>query len=133
MKKSELIRENWDKLSEQMIWCYEQVIRSYGRIEYQIYLWEDGEIELLQGPQGDNSWLKPRDAEPRELYYICTVDAPFFDPWDLSDHGAPDDEEEKEREYEEIIAWCMDEYKLNVDEKLSDIIEEVEREEMFED
>lgn len=132
MKKSEIIKANYASILEAMKEHYETVVRSYGRCQYQIYVWEDGEIECLQGPQGDNSWLKPKDAEPRMLYYVCTVGGQYIDPWDFADHGAPDDQDEREKEEEEIFSWLIEEYDHEGAEAALDAaIDEAEEEERY--
>ena len=120
MKRSEAIETFRKTISEELINRYRSVLECDGRIQYKVYVWEDGEIECLSGPQGDNSWLQAKDTEPRELFYVCKVDSPFFDPWDCADHSAPDDEEEREKERAEIIEWLVDQYA----EQLDAIIEE---------
>lgn len=130
MKKSEIIRENLKDISEAMIERYRIVLKCHGQVQYKIYIWEDGEIECLEGPQGDNTRLAPRQNETRNLYYVTTVDHPFFDPWDLADHSAPDDDAEREAEEAEIIDWCVDSYEEALPDKLDAIIAEAEDEEM---
>lgn len=123
MNRSEIISLHREAIASDMVSRYRSVLECGGRIQYKLFIWEDGELEVLEGVQGDNSWLQARDAEPRELFYICTIDCPCFDPWDCTDHAAPDDEEEREREEQEIIDWCVDEYKAAIDEKLDAVIE----------
>ena len=130
MKKSEIIRENLKAISEAMIERYKIVLKCHGQVQYKIYIWEDGEIECLEGPQGDNSRLAPRQNEPRKLFYVTTVDHPFFDPWDMADHSAPDDDAEREAEEADIIDWCVDSYEEALPDKLDTIIAEAEDEEM---
>ena len=131
MKRSEIITKYEKDIKTEMVKCYRFVLDSFGRIQYKIYVWEDGEIECLEGVQGDNSYLKAKDSEPRELYYICTIDSPCFDPWDYSDHSAPEDETEREKEKQEIIDYIVDEYETNVSDVLDTIITEAEQEELF--
>lgn len=128
MKKSEIITKHAVPITQAMCSSYRRVLRSRGNEQLQIYVWEDGEIEFLSGPCGDHSRLAPRDNEPRELYYVTTVFAPGFDPWDMTDRSRPEDEAEREAEEEEIIAWCIDEYEKSVFEVLDTIIEEAEEE-----
>ena len=131
MKKSEAITKYSGDIAEIMVNRYRTVLECDGRIQYKIYVWEDGEIECMEGPQGDNSWLQAKNNEPRELFYVCTIDSPCFDPWDYSDHGAPEDDDEREAERSEIIDWLVNDYKDNVSDKLDEIIEEAEREESY--
>lgn len=132
MKKSEAILKYQGEIEETMISRYRTVLDSYGRVQYKVYVWEDGEIECLEGPQGDNCWLQAKDHEPRELFYVCTVESPYFDPWDYSDHSAPDDEEERETECQEIIDYLVDNYKENISDKMDAIIAEAQQDESFE-
>lgn len=113
MKTSELIRKHAETIKDTMVARYKTVLECNGSVQYKIYIWDDGEIECQEGPQGDNSYLVPRSGEARDLYYICTVSAPFFDAWDLTDHAAPEDENERETERAEIITWAVDEYREN--------------------
>lgn len=130
MKYSEIINANYDRITEELISDYRSVIESEGRIQYKVYIWEDGEIETLCGPQGDNSWLKPRDAEPRHLYCVTVVDAdPSFSIWDYSDEGEPDDEDERETMRAAIIDWLVDEYSQRISETMDEIISEAEEDE----
>lgn len=124
MTKIEVIKKYSDSIKNEMVDRYSSVLDSFGRIQYQIYIWDDGEIECLEGVQGDNSYLKAKDSETRNLYYVCTVSAPNFDPWDYSDHAAPDNETERETERTEIIDYLVDEYKQNLPDVFDAIIEE---------
>lgn len=133
MKKSEVMVMYREKIIDTMVEYYEYVLNCNGRIQYTIYIWEDGEIEILEEVQGGNSWLKPREMETRELFCVCTIDCPFFDPWDCTDHSAPDDEEGREAERKEIIDWLVDEYKANVDDVFNEILTMVEEEEYLND
>ena len=129
MKDSVIIRKHRKAIAAAMVDRYRTVLESAGRIQYRIYIWEDGEIECLEGPQGDNGYLKAKDYEPRELVYVRTISSPFFDPWDYTDESAPDDEDEREATEQEIIDWLVDEFRNSTDDILDSVIEEVEREE----
>ena len=134
MKRSEAIEKYYDKIKADMVELYRSVIECDGRIQYGIYIWEDGELEHLEEVQGGTGWLKPRDYEPRELYYVTTIYVdPSFDIWDCSESGAPDDEDEREAMREEIIDWLVDDYKANVSDTLDSIIEDVKRREKYDD
>lgn len=132
MKRSEAIVKYYDAIRAEMIDLYRTVIECDGRIQYKLYVWEDGEIERLEGPQGDNAWLRPRDMEPRELYYVDTIEvSPSFSVWDSYDEVPPEDEAERENLVNEIVDWLCDSYKETIDEHLDAIIEEAEYEEQF--
>lgn len=133
MKRSEIITKYYDKIRESMIDHYREVVSADGRIQYSIYIWEDGELEYLYEVQGDNGWLQPRDMEPRELFFVCTIsESPSFDIWDYSDVGMPEDEVEQEAMREEIIDWLVDGYKDIVDDILGTIISDAEEAERYE-
>lgn len=132
MKRSEALTKYYSKIAEDMTAHYREVIENDGRIQYAIYVWEDGEIERLLEPQGGNGWLKPRDYEPRELFYVTTIGEPAsFSIWDCSEYGEPEDETERETQREEIIDWLAGEYASNVRDVLDAIIEEAETDERY--
>ena len=129
MKNSEMIKKFAAKIQESMIESYKTAIECEGRIEYQIYIWEDGEVERLQTVSGDNSYLKAKDSEPRKLVYVTTVKG--CNPYDCADEAIPEDEAEREAMKAELIDWLMDEYKAAVSEKLEEAIEREENEEKY--
>lgn len=132
MKRSEALTKYYSKIAEDMVEHYRTVLECDGRIQYKLYIWQDGEIERLQGPQGDNSYLKPRDMEPRELFYICTIgESASFSIWDFAENGEPEDDTERDTQREEIIDWLAGEYAGNVRDVLDAIIEEAETDERY--
>lgn len=132
MKKSEIISKNRKAIIDAMADRYQVVLDSDGKIQYQIYIWEDGEIEMLEGAQGDNSYLQPKSGEPRDLYYIATVSAPCFYAFDYSDEPEPEDETEREAARQEIIDYLVGEYRQNqADEIIDHVIDEAERDEKY--
>lgn len=120
MKTSEAIIKYQDEIKSTMIEKYRSVLNCNGSIQYKVYVWEDGNIECLEGTQGDNTYLVPKDPD-KNLFYVCTVSAPYFDPWDYTDHSAPDNETERETERQEIIEYLVNEYESNI----SDIIDTI--------
>lgn len=132
MKKSEAIEKYREAIASEMIEKYQSVLDSNGNAQYQIYVWEDGEIETLCGPQGDNSYLAPRQYETRQLFYVTTIDMPCFDPWDFSDHSRPDDEIDQEKERKEIIDWLIDDYRDHLDDLIGEICADAEYTERME-
>lgn len=111
MKQVEVITSNKAAIIDAMKSAYRAVLHADGRIAVQIYIWEDGELETLEDVQGSTSWLQARDAEPRRLYYVTTVDAgPCFDIWDASENGKPDDPDEAAALQDEITDWLMESY-----------------------
>lgn len=130
MKKSEAITASAAKISDALINAYRAVLESGGRMQYKVYLWDDGDVQTLPGVQGDTCRLEPRAGESRNLYYLTTVEAPGFDPWDAADHSAPDDPDERSAEEAEIIDWTMDAYKENLYSILDNLLLDAEREEL---
>lgn len=131
MKKSEVILKYRKEIETEMIKKYRYVLESYGRIQYGIYVWDDGNIECLEDVQGSNAYLKEKDNETRTLYYICTVSVSYFDPWDYTDHSAPENETEREKECSEIIDYLVDEYKQDVSDIIDGVIYECEFNECY--
>ncbi|MBO7421801.1 MAG: hypothetical protein J6T99_00235 [Oscillospiraceae bacterium] len=131
MKASEIISANRAALAETLTEKYRSVISCDGRIQYKIYIWEDGEIECQEGVQGDNSYLVPNRGESRKLYYVTKVSVPCANIWDLAGESAPDDESEKAAKEADIIDWLMDEYRSNVDDVIDSAIEDAERDESY--
>lgn len=130
MKRSEAIVTYRDKIIDCMVSNYRAVLGCGGKIQYRIYVWEDGELEELEDVHGSTSYLQAKKYEPRKLYYVCTITAPCFTPWDFADHPAPEDEEEREREEREIIDWLIDEYRAtSAPEVLDAVILEAKQEE----
>lgn len=78
MKRAEVIEANRERLAEEMRNLYRSVLDCDGRIEYSVYIWDDGEIETLEQTQGGNGWLQPKEWEDRKLYHVADVSAPFF-------------------------------------------------------
>jgi len=135
MKASEIIISNYDRIKQEMIDLYKTVVSCNGRIQYSLYIWEDGEFERLEEPQGGNGWLKAKQYEPRQLFYITYIDVgPGFSIWDYCEDGRPDDPKEAEELESDIIDWLVCEYEANIDDVLDGIIrdkkeiEEIEEE-----
>lgn len=113
MTRYEIIKKYEDKIIETMVEYYEAVVRYNGRVEYALYIWEDGEIEVLEKTSGDNSWLQAKDWEERELFYVTKVKVDsIFNIWDgAGDISIPEDEDEAAEMEEELIENLVDEYK----------------------
>ena len=138
MKASEIIAKYRKEIAESMTDAYRTVISHAGRFQYKVYVWSDGEIERLEGPQGDNSCLVPKTNEPRSLYYIDTISEPYIDIWNLAEESVPDDEAEKEAKEAEIIDCLVSDYKNNsvdyiIDNAIEKAKEDEEYDEMFDD
>ena len=129
MKTSEAIEAYREKISAAMREDYRAVLEAKGRIEYKIYVWEDGELVEMCEPQGSNAWLQPRDHETRDLFEVVTVSYPFFDPWDCTSESIPDDEAEREKAEAEIIDWLCDEYVHEVETIIDEQIRSAKEEE----
>lgn len=130
MTRSEIIRENWGTIAEEMTRLYDLVLTWDGRVLYKLYIWEDGELERLEDVPGSTTRLQPRDAEPRALFYVTTISAPNLDLMDAAGIDPDDDDEEtKEALLEEAKQLELDAYAESVPDVLDAIIEEAEREE----
>lgn len=123
----EFLRRHREVIEEEMVEKYSSVLDSRGRCQYKLYMWDDGEPECLCDAQGSSGYLVPKRGESRSLYYITTIAEPCFDPWDYTDHSAPDDEEEREKEREEICSWLVDEYRAGVHDLLDEILDQMEK------
>lgn len=132
MKKSEIIAGNYDAIIDAMASAYKTVLNSRGTVQEDIYIWSDGEIHVFEDVQGSNTRLVPRDMETRELFYITTVDAPFFDPWDGCPDPAPDDPAEREAAEQAYIAELVEDYAADAaPEILDNVIMDATDEERF--
>ena len=112
MKKSEIIKKYEDKIIEAMTEYYEEVIRCNGRIQYDLYIWEDGELEPMQNVSGNNCWLVPRNGESRELFFVTTIKVDSsFNIWDgVGCISIPEDEDEAAEMEEELIQELVNAY-----------------------
>lgn len=124
MTSSEIIKRSFWDLKEKMIELYRSVLNCSGEIQYALYVWEDGEIQYLEGVQGDNSRLYANNSETRKLVYVDTIEYPFFDVWDNVPDGKPEDPEEAEHVKHETIDWLVEQYMEAVCDKLDIIIQE---------
>lgn len=95
---------HYNELLREMTERYRNVLESDGQCQYKVYIWEDGEIECLCGPNGDNTCLAPNRGEHRKLYYVTTIDAPYVDVFSLSG------EDPSECSKEDAIDWLVDTY-----------------------
>ena len=132
MKNSEIIRANYAAILSAMAECYETVIRSGGRVQETVYIWEDGEIQTLEDVQGGNTFLSPRNMETRKLVRVVTIEAPCFDVWDFAMDPRPEDEAEAAKMEEELIQWYLEEgIKEEMYAKLDAAIEDAEMDEAY--
>ena len=124
MKKSEIIAQHYDTLRNTMADLYRDVVQHNARIQYELYIWEDGEIETLCAPNGNTSWLDTNPMETREPFYVCTIaESPCFS---LSDYV--DDETDEETAIDGLVSA----YLFNMaDNVLYAAIKEAERDERY--
>lgn len=80
MKKSDLIRVHYDAIAAEFVKDYRAVLGSAGRIQYSVYIWEDGEIESQYAAQGDSFYLDDSEDDERRLFYLDTIASPFYRP-----------------------------------------------------
>lgn len=73
-----LVEENREELCEVMRDRMESVLESAGRVQYTVYLWDDGKIECLEDVCGGNTWLKPNDPD-RAMMEVATIKMPHYD------------------------------------------------------
>ena len=127
MGKLETIYKNQDRIYQEMLARYRDVLVNDCEIQYQVYIWDDGEIETIEGSYGDNSFLKPKSGETRELYYVCTVAAPGLNVADYVEPNDPDDEQSIIEAQEDAIEGLCDEYKDTAKSILIEVIKEEQR------
>ena len=131
MKRSEVLEKYRDKIMAAMVSNYRTVITYHGSVQEDIYVWDDGEIIEHEEVQGSNGQLVPSEAETRELFFVCCIEMPYYDPWDGTIDGPPDDEDEREREEKELIDYEVTEYESNVSDYLDEIIAEAKWDEQY--
>ncbi len=108
--KLEVIEANEEKIIAEMESCYRSVLECDGRVEYKIYVWEDGEIEIFEDVQGGTTYLKANEYEERWLYGVTRVSFPNFDPFESYPETIPEDEDERDALREELIDEQMSYY-----------------------
>lgn len=132
MKKSEIIAANYDAIIAAMADAYKTVLNSRGTVQEDIYIWSDGEIHVFEDVQGGNTYLVPGPASDRELFFVTTVDAPFFDPWDGCPDPAPDVSDEREAAEQAYIAELVKDYEADAAPEILDtVITDAKDEEHF--
>lgn len=126
MKTSELIRANYDRIIDCMLARYRCSMECNGRTIYQIYIWDDGELEVNETVPGSHDWPAPREGSSHDLHYILDVQG--FNPWDIADCREPDDEEEADAMRQELIDMAVDSYRdLQAEINLDGVIEDREK------
>lgn len=124
MTKAEVLSINRERIKDALTSAYEGVLIFEGSIQYAVYIWEDGEIVLYEQAQGDHSYMIPREMETRALYYIDTIGGSPINLWDCANEAPPEDADERQRMEDEIIAWLVDEYRQDLDERMDQLIDE---------
>lgn len=124
MTKFETMNIHRSSIEEALIDSYESVLRCAGTVQYAVYIWEDGEITLLQQAQGDHGYLIPRENETRALYYVETVGGSPIDLWDCANEAPPEDADERQRMEDEIIEWLVDEYRQGINDLMEQLLNE---------
>ena len=112
MKKSEVIEKYEHEIIEEMKDAYRCCLNTDGDCTEQIWIWEDGEIEVLFNVRPNTGVLVPRAGEDRQLFYVLTVDeiSSNFSIWDTTCEPEPDDENEAEKMKQELMQDILDEY-----------------------
>lgn len=130
MTRYEAITKYRNTIEAEMVRLYRSVVDSNGRVMYKLYVWEDGEIEVMEAPQGDNGWLKANDYEPRKLFPVTDIEeSADFSIWDASEYGEPEDPAEAEALREEIIEYEVTRYENVVPDIIDNILDEAKWEE----
>lgn len=133
MKKSEVLRMYWDEIAAAIVETYtdtlETLIRNNCETQYQIYIWDDGEIEYLFGPAGDNSFLQPKEHEERKLYYIGTERAYTGSTADYLDFKDMCEDMTEDEIIDEYLRLCQCLKREMADMVISDLIVSAEDDE----
>ena len=108
-----LVESNRKEIEATMQECYESVIDANGVIQFSIYLWDNGEIKVLEDVQGGNSFLAPHEGYDHELFRLIEIAEPCFDWTNYCDEKVPDKDDEPdayEALKENIIQWLKEDY-----------------------
>lgn len=126
MTKLEVLKKHRTAIEQEAVKLYRTVLESDGDLQFSLYIWEDGEIESLQDVSGGNDTLRPRDSEPRQLFFVTKVSAPAFSWVDMLVDPVSEDEVEQEQQNSEAIDFAVDAFKDEFSDRLDSIIKEVE-------
>lgn len=105
MTKSEVLKEHSEEFMQAMREAYIDLMHCAAptKCEYELYIWEDGEIETLLKPVGSSGFLQAKQEEPRWLDYVCRVRAD--DVWQYMDAEKPSEwDYDTQEEYEKATA-----------------------------
>lgn len=127
MKKSEIVSNNYVSILDAIGTCYRDALEHDGSMQYGVYVWEDGEIEILPAVTGDSTYLVPKDCEPRQLVHVMTVGGNTCHYSDGLD--GTETEDEITTWLDELAGQYLDE---QVEYDLDDVIEELKRQEDLE-
>lgn len=114
MKRSVVLDKHRETIIAAMRKYYERMLQEEGRLQYVIFITEDGRIYTLEDIAGGTSSL---DAD--DLLYVTTIHKK--NPvWGCIDTPVPEDEDEREDLKQGIIECMMDDY--DPEWKLDEII-----------
>lgn len=128
MTKLEALKKYRTAIEQEAVNLYRTVLECDGMIQFSLYVWEDGEIESLQDTNGGNSFLRPRDSEPRQLFFVVRLSEPTFRWEDMMFDPISEDDEEREQQWQDAIDCAVESFPDWFSDKLDSIIRE---EEMF--
>ena len=126
MTKLEVLKKHRTAIEQKAVELYRTVLECDGMIQFSLYVWEDGEIESLQDTNGGNDVLRPRDSEPRQLFFVDRISYPNFSWEDMMFDSVSEDEDERERQRQEAIDFAVDAFKDEFSDRFDSIIKEVE-------
>lgn len=125
MIQTETLELYKEEIKEKMVECYRDVLES-PQIQLGIYIWSDGEFQILTDVQGGNSWLEKKDWEERDLFYVTTIKLdPGFDIWDWTCDPKPDDRTEAEKYEKELIDEFVSEYEADIERTFDEILDQI--------
>lgn len=117
--KSDVIENFRDEISDALKECTENALRSMGRVQYEIYCWEDDGVEIAEGTT-DRLRVNENNRY-QHLYHIADISA---DMWDLLSYLQIDSVDDiNEDDLENYIINYVEE--IDWDEKVDELIEEV--------
>lgn len=126
MKKSELIANNRKSIAETIVALERKVFENNGQTQYELFMHEDGSIEVIEQPFGGNSGT----VEEPETFYITTVglEKPAT-PWELTNTKIPEDEDERQERLEELLDYLKEMSEAAVGDEVALLIENAKAEE----
>lgn len=127
-----LVEAHREEIEATMQECYESVIDANGVNQFAIYLWDNGEIKVLEDVQGGNSFLVPHEGYDHELFRLIDIAVPCFDWRDYCSEKVPDKEDDPEAYEalrEDMIQWLKEDYNPSdvLDEQLEYLADRFDR------